>query len=372
MHLAWAENASGEKLIPKQHPAVPCGGPWSPSVGAPLLGFWPPLWLRGGLLQLAPTSLTLSSSPQVFEKPSPIVPVNQLPCPEMQDIIYPLDEEAFLKVSPELRNSDLHGSTDSGFGSAKPSLQTEEPQFLLPPPHPQASGALGKEAPTELQDSSSSGSSSSTDSGICLQDSRLRPGKGPAWEQQVENASQRQDDSGIGLIHNSEGQPGDAQDGSALGHVSLLRPEVPEEEDPAAVAFQGYVKQTRCTEEKAAVAGSLEEEPPLTDGLGPQFRTCLDAEANWPLPALAKGYVKQDPPGVTVAPTDAPAGQWNQLPEEWPLLGLTSCGDLGTADWSFIHDLAPLDCVAASGGLLGSFDSDVVTLPLISSLYSNE
>ncbi|VTJ51490.1 Hypothetical predicted protein, partial [Marmota monax] len=36
--------------------------------------------------------------------------------------------------------------------------------------------------------------------------------------------------------------------------------------------------------------------------------------ADWPPPALAKGYVKQDPPGMTVAPSDGPAGQWNQLP----------------------------------------------------------
>lgn len=32
----------------------------------------------------------------------------------------------------------------------------------------------------------------------------------------------------------------------------------------------------------------------------------------------------------------------------------------------------PLDCVEAPGGLVGSFDSDLVTLPLISSLHSNE
>ncbi|XP_047371710.1 interleukin-10 receptor subunit alpha isoform X1 [Sciurus carolinensis] len=308
----------------------------------------------------------------VFKKPSPIIPVSQLPYPEMQDTIHSLIEEAFPKVSPELRNSDLHGSTDSGFGSAKPSLQTEELQFLLPAPQPQACGALGKGVPTELQDSCSNGSHSSTDSGICLQVLNYGPGPGPTWEQQVEKASQGQDDSGIGLVHNSEGQPGDAQSGSTLGPVSLPRPEVLEEEDPAEVAFPGYLKQTRCTGEKAAAAGCLEEEAHLTGDLGPQFRTYPDAEADWPPPALAKGYVKQDPPGVTVAPSGSPTGQWNQLPEEGPFLDLTSCGDLGTSDWSFIHDLAPLDCVAASGGLLGSFDSDMVALPLISSLYSSE
>jgi len=65
----------------------------------------------------------------VFEKPQASSFVSQLPCPEPQDAIHPLDEEACPKVSPELKNSELHGSTDSGFGSAKPSL----PPPLLPP-----------------------------------------------------------------------------------------------------------------------------------------------------------------------------------------------------------------------------------------------
>lgn len=138
------------------------------------------------------------------------------------------------------------------------------------------------------------------------------------------------------------------------------------------MAFQGYLKQTRCTEEKATVAACLEEETPLTDGFSPQFRTCWDPEAGWPPPALAKGYLKQDTPGITLAPSGIPTGQWSQQTEEWPLLGLTTCDDLGLSDWSFVNDLAPRDCVAAPGGLLGSFDSDLVTQPLVSSLYSSE
>lgn len=272
-------------------------------------------------------------------------------------------------MSPELRNSELHGSTDSGFGSAKPSLQTEEPQFLLPALHPQFGGTLGKGASLELE---SSGSSSSSDSGICLQEPSLGPGSVPSWEQPVGTHGQGQDDSGIGLIHNSEGRPGGTQDGSALGHVSPLGHETPEEEDPAAVAFQGYLQQTRGTGEKAAEAGCLEEESSSTDGFNPQLRMCLGAEEAWPPPVLVKGYLKQDPPEVTLTPSGAPAGQGNPQTEEWSLLGLTSYGDLGTSDWSFAHDLAPPDCVAAPGSLLGSFDSDLVILPLISSLHSSE
>lgn len=274
-------------------------------------------------------------------------------------------------MSPELRNSELHGSTDSGFGSAKPSLQADEPQFLLSAPNPQAEETLGTEAPLSPENSCSSGGGSSTDSGICLQEPSPSPGTEPSWELPAGSNSRNQDDSGIGLVQNSEGKPEDARGGSAVGHTSPLGPEMPAE-DPAAEAFRGYLKQTQCTEEKAASASGLEEESSSTDGLGPKFRTCLEAEEGWPLPALAKGYLKQDPSEISLTPSGAPAGQWNQPAEDWPLLHLTSCGDLGTSGWSFAHELAPLDCVEAPGGLVGSFDSDLVTLPLISSLHSNE
>ena len=275
-------------------------------------------------------------------------------------------------MSLELRNSELHGSTDSGFGSAKPSLQTEEPQFLLHAPHLKAGRTLGKGASLDLENSCSDGSSNSTDSGICLQEPNLSLGMVPSWEQQVRSNSQGQDDSGIGLVQNSEGQPGDVQDGSASGQVSPMGPKAPGEEDPAVVAFQGYLKQIRSTEEKAAKEGCLEEESSSTDGFGPPVRMCLDAEEAWPPPALAKGYLKQDPPEVTLAPSRAPTREWSHPTEQWSLLGLTSCGDLGTSDWSFAHSLAPLNCVIAPGSLLGSVDSDLVTLPLIATLHSNE
>ncbi|XP_010951782.2 interleukin-10 receptor subunit alpha isoform X1 [Camelus dromedarius] len=308
----------------------------------------------------------------VFKEHGPFSFTSQLSCPETQDTIHPLDEEAFPKVSAELRNSELHGSTDSGFGSAKPSLQTDEPQFLLSAPHPQAGGTLGKGAPLSLENSCGSGSSSSTDSGICLREPSLSPGTEPSWEPQVGSDSPDPDDSGIGLVQNSKRQPQDVPGGSALGHVSPQGPEGPAEEDPAAGAFQGYLKQTRCTEEKAAKSGLLEEESSSTDGLGPQFRMRLDTEMGWPLPALAKGYMKQEPPEMPLAPPGDPAGPWNQSVEEWSLLSLTSCGEHRTSDWSFAHDLAPRDPVATPGCLLDNFDSDMGALPLISSLLTNE
>ncbi|XP_066101869.1 interleukin-10 receptor subunit alpha [Saccopteryx bilineata] len=304
----------------------------------------------------------------VFKKPSPFSFTSQLPQPETQDILHPIDEEAFPKVSLELRNSELHGSTDSGFGSAKPSLQTEEPQFLLPAPYHQAGGPVGKGASLELGNSGGS----STDSGICLQEPKLSSCMVSSCGQQVRSSSQGQDDSGIGLVPDSEGQPGDAREGSALARVSPLGSEVTEEDDPVVMAFQGYLKQTRNTEEKTAKAGCLEEESSSTDGFGPQFRMCLEAEAARPPAGLARGYLKQDPPEVILTPLDAPAGQCNQPTEEWSLLGLTSYGDLRPSGWSFAHDLAPLDCVAALGSIPGSFDSNLVSLPLISSLHASE
>ncbi|KAM7084300.1 interleukin-10 receptor subunit alpha [Molossus nigricans] len=292
----------------------------------------------------------------VFGRPSPFSIASQLPRLEPKDTIHPIDEEALPKVSLELRNSELHGSADSGFGSAKPSLQTEEPEFLLPAPHPQAGGTPG--ASLELEESSSSSSGGgSTDSGICLQEPGLSAGTG--------RGGQGRDDSGIGLAPSSERPPGEPQLGSASG------PDVAEEEDPAVVAFQGYLKQSRDAEEKAAETGCPAEESSSPDGFGPQSRTCLAAEGAWS-PALVKGYLKQGPPEVTLAPSAPPAGQWNPPAEEWALLGLTSCEDLGTTAWSFAHDLAPLDCVAAPGGLLGTFDSDLVTQPLICSLHCSE
>ncbi|KAG8522234.1 Interleukin-10 receptor subunit alpha [Galemys pyrenaicus] len=305
----------------------------------------------------------------VFNKPTPFILISQISWPETHVTIHPLDEEAFPKVSPELRNSELHGSTDSGFDSAKPSLQTEEPQFLLPASDPQAKETMGKGAPLELENNCSSGCSTSTDSGICLQEHSLCPSVEPHWESQPGSNSQGEDDSGIGLIQKSEGQPGDIQGGSALAYTRSLRPEVPSEDDSTTVAFQGYLKQSRCTEEKEAKAECLEEESPSTDSLDPTCQTCLDAEAGWPPPALAKGYLKQGAPGMTLTPSGTSVEQWKHPTEEWPLLGLTSCGDLGTSDWSFGHVLAPLDRVVAPGGLLGSFDSDLFNQQLMSSLH---
>ncbi|XP_075404893.1 interleukin-10 receptor subunit alpha [Tenrec ecaudatus] len=303
----------------------------------------------------------------VFKKP---VPFSQPPNPQVLDIIYHLDEEGFSKVSSELRHSELRGSTDSGFGSGKPSLQTEEPQFLLSTAPSLAGEATGQGEPTGLENGCTGGSGDSTDSGICLQEPRVSTSPEPGWELHADR--QDQDDSGIGLVHHSAKPPGDTLGSSALSKVSTPQPELPGDEGPAAVVCRGYLKQPEGTEEKVGSAGCLSGEASSTDTLGPKLPTCLDAEAGWPPPALARGYMKQDPPGVALL-SGTPAGQWDQPTEECPLLDLTTCGALGPSHWSFVlPDLAPPDCVVTPGNLLGSFDSDLVALPLISSLHRNE
>ncbi|XP_028722261.1 interleukin-10 receptor subunit alpha isoform X2 [Peromyscus leucopus] len=304
----------------------------------------------------------------VLEKSHNFFPVHPL-CPETLNSVHILDLEAFRKVSPELKDSDLHGSTDSGFGgSGKPSLQTEESHFLLPGSHPQGLGMLGKEEPPELRGSCTD----NTDSGICLQEPGSHSSMGPEWKQQLGYTSQGQDDSDVHLVQSSPEQAEDTQSGSALGHVHLLEPGVPEEKDQVVVTSQGYQKQARWKEEAADPAGHLDKEIPLADDSDPKLGVCLQAELAWPPPALAKGYLKQESQGMTPAPAGPLSRQRSQLAEGWSLLDVVSCGDLGTETWNFAHELAPQDYGAAPGGLLASFDSKLAALPLISSLQVEE
>lgn len=298
----------------------------------------------------------------VFEKLPDFLLANPR-CPETLDDIHILDLEAFPKVSPELKDSDLHGSTDSGFGSGKPSLQTEESQFFLLDSHPQIQETLGKEGSPELQDTCGD----NTDSGICLQESSLHSSMGPPWKQQFGYTHQDQDDSD--LVQNSPGQPKHTQDGSALGHGCLLEPEVPEEKDQVMVTFQGYQKQTRWKEEAAE---PLDGEIPLAEAFDPELGVRLQGDSAWPPVAPATGYLKQESQGMASAPPGTPSRRWNQLAEECSLLGVVSCEDLSIESLGFAHELVPLDCGAASSGLLDSLGTNLVTLPLISSLQIEE
>lgn len=260
----------------------------------------------------------------------------------------------------KLQDSKLYGNTDKSFGTTiQPSLPTQEAHFLV---SPQIEDILEKSAALQVQQSASN---NSTDSGICLQETSLCPGSGVHWEPRGEN------DSGVSLAQNPEGKPACEESGPAADQCNPLGPEEPREEDPVEAAFQGYLKQTRDTE-KTVQEGCLKEEPCSPHGLDPKFQACLEAEVGWPPPALAKGYVKQDNPGRTLVPKETSDEQWNRPTEELSFLAVTTCGDLGAPGWGFAHDLAPLDLVATSGGLLSRLDSDLVSLPLISSLHLDE
>ncbi|XP_055963648.1 interleukin-10 receptor subunit alpha isoform X2 [Sorex fumeus] len=320
--------------------------------GAPAMCLGLQLYVRGG--GKLPAAL-------VFEKPGPLGLVSQFPHP---DPIQPLNSETFLQDTPKLFDSELYTSTDSGFGSVRPSLQSQETPGLATP---KARGPLGKRA--SLEELHSDGS---TDSGVCLQEPSLGLGLEPPWELQQDDDSRGQDDSGVGLTHGSEEQPAPDQGGSASDHVDPPGPGVLGEEYPTDVTFQGYLKQTRGTEEKAAQVDCLEEESYSPDDLDPKFQTCLEAEVDQTPPALTKGYLKQDASGRSLVPTGASSEQWSHPTEGWSLLTLTTCGDLGASDWSFACGLAPLESVAAHGGLLGSLDSELASLPFISSLRVDE
>ncbi|XP_054989222.1 interleukin-10 receptor subunit alpha isoform X2 [Sorex araneus] len=321
--------------------------------GAPATCLGLQLYVRGG--GKLPAAL-------VFEKPGPLGLVSQFPPP---DPIQPLDSEAFLQVLPELRHSELYGSTDSGFGSVRPSLQSQETPILATP---RARGPLGKRA--SLEELHSEGS---TDSGVCLQEPSLCPGSEPPWEPQQEDGSRGQDDSGVGLTPGAEEQPASDHGGSASDHVDPPEPGVPEEEYPTDLAFQGYLKQTRGTEAEAAQVDCLEEEASCSsDDPDPKFQTCLEAEVDWMPPALTKGYLKQDALGRSLVTTGASAEPWSHPTEKCSLLALTTCGDLGASDWSFAHGQAPLESVATHGGLLALLDSELASLPFISSLQVDE
>lgn len=297
-----------------------------------------------------PSVLVLKESP-------PLDLVSQPPHP---DFIHPLDQEAFPEVCPKLQDAKLYGNTDKSFGTGiQLSLPIQETHFLV---GPQTDDTLEKIAALQVHQSASN---NSTDSGICLQETSLCPGSGVHWEPRGEN------DSGVSLAQNPEGQPAYEESGSATDQCNPLGPEEPREEDPVEAAFHGYLKQTRDTE-KTVQESCLKEEPCSQHGLDPKFQACLEAEVGWPPPALAKGYVKQDNPGRTLVPEEASAEQWNHPTEEWSLLAMTTCGDLGAPGWGFAHDLAPLDLGATSGSLLSSLDSDLVSLPLISSLHVDE
>ncbi|XP_044522290.1 interleukin-10 receptor subunit alpha [Gracilinanus agilis] len=292
-----------------------------------------------------------------------------------RDIICPLDEAAFPKVSLELKNSELHSSTDSGFSSTKQSLQSEDPQFLLPVLDPITSGPPEERSlqqPKSDLSTSSTSTSTSTDSGIYLHN--LSPQSGQEWGQQPGSGDHDQEDSGIGLPQSTTATPLGSSHGLQYKRGSTALegnsspPKLPEEEVEASVAFQGYLQQSRCTKKSQEETTSLGEDPSPIGSPGYKCRTQRDVELGWPPLAQTKGYLKQNSPSQSLGILGASPDQWIEPAEEWSLLNLVNNGDLKTFD---TPDL-PLLSFPIAPPPPGNLNSDLITLPLISSLHTNE
>ncbi|XP_072469205.1 interleukin-10 receptor subunit alpha [Notamacropus eugenii] len=286
-----------------------------------------------------------------------------------QDIIHHLDEATFPKVSLELKNSELHSSTDSGFSSTKQSLQSEDPQFLLPVLDPTAGGTQGGSGPQQPKSSCSTGSSStSTDSGVYLH--TLSPQSGQEWRQQPGSRDPDREDSGLGLPQSSTAIPlGSSQDlqhkrASTALEDNSSTPTLPEEEAAANMIFQGYLQQSRCTDQNQEGASSLGEDSSLTGSPGYKCRTHRDV-------AQTKGYLKQSLPSQSLGGPGASPRQWIEPTEEWNLLNLVSTGELTTFEHDDTPDLHLLNFPTAPTPP-EIWNIDPITLPLISSLHTNE
>ncbi|XP_074158335.1 interleukin-10 receptor subunit alpha [Sminthopsis crassicaudata] len=287
-----------------------------------------------------------------------------------QDVIHPLDEAAFPKVSPDLKNSELHSSTDSGFSSTKQSLQSEDAQFLLPGLDPTAGGTQrekGPQQPTGSLSTSTSTSTISSDSGIYLH--TLSSQSGQKCRRQP--GSRDREDS-CGTPHNSTATPLGSSQCLQYKRVSTIlednspSPKLSEEEAAVSVVFQGYLQQSKGTDESQEGASSLGKGSSPTDSPGYKCSTHRVVESDWPPLAQTKAYLKQSSPGQSLVVPGALPGQWTEATEKLSLLSLVSTDNLTTCEWSNTPDL-PL--APTPSGIL---NTGPITLPLISSLHINE
>ncbi|XP_012400434.1 interleukin-10 receptor subunit alpha isoform X1 [Sarcophilus harrisii] len=283
-----------------------------------------------------------------------------------QDVIHPLDEAAFPKVSPDLKNSELHSSTDSGFSSTKQSLQSEDAQFLLPGLDPTAGGTQ-REKGSQQPTGSLSTSTISADSGIYLH--TLSSQSGQKWRRQP--GSRDREDSGDPPQNSTATPLGSSQclqykRGSTILEDSSPPPKLSEEEAAVSVVFQGYLQQSKRTGESQEGASDLGKGSSPTGSPGYKCSTHRVVESDWPPLAQTKAYLKQSSPGQSLVVPEALPGQWSEATEKWSLLSLISTDNLATCEWSNTLDLS---LAPTSSGIL---NSGPITLPLISSLHINE
>ncbi|XP_053861436.1 interleukin-10 receptor subunit alpha [Malaclemys terrapin pileata] len=285
-----------------------------------------------------------------------------------KDVVVCLDEESIQQLSVCQRDTVQHHSTDSG---SSPAQQPPDKgcRFLTSPDD--------HEHLLELEDLAEGDSScTSTDSGICLQDSSSGLSQFSGSESQdYQRQLPGSDDSGISLARHSLCL---TLSSSGRDYTSVDEEQDQRERErdcsplasglsQEAVEFRGYLKQPK---------GTVERQQDRAEGQLPTKSpggTDNTLEMGCSEPALAKGYLKQASPGLTYGNADT------VLARESDSQGFTSrleCNSSSLLNYGALGISVPsksLPEFPKAPFALGIFNTDLLgSLPLISSLHSNE
>lgn len=285
-----------------------------------------------------------------------------------RDVVVCFDEELIQQLSVCQKDTVQHHSTDSGSSLAQQPPDKACTFLTFPDDH---------EHLLELEGLAGGDSScTSTDSGICLQDSSSGLSQFSGSESQdYKSQLPGSDDSGISLARHSlcltlsssgrdytsvdEGQDQRERERDCSPLARGLSQE--------AVEFRGYLKQTKGTVERQQdrAEGQLPTQSP--------GGTDVTLEMGCSEPALAKGYLKQVSPGLACGNADT------VLARESGSQGFTSrleCNSSSLLNYGALGISVPSKSLPELPKVpfaLGIFNTDLLgTLPLISSLHSNE
>ncbi|CAM4684965.1 unnamed protein product [Lepidochelys olivacea] len=285
-----------------------------------------------------------------------------------RDVVVCLDEESVQQLSMCQKDPMQHSSTDS---SSSPAQQPPDKGcvFLTFP-----DDCERRLEPEGLARGDSS--CNSTDSGICLQDSSS--GLSRFWGSESQDYKRQlpgSDDSGISLVRRPPclTHSASSRDYTSVDEGQDQRERERDSSPPArglsqeAVEFRGYLKQPK---------GTVERQQDKTEGQLPTQspgRTDVTLEMGCSEPALAKGYLKQASPELTCGNADT------VLARESGFLGFTSrleCSGSSLLNYGALGISVPSKSLPELPKVpfaLDIFNTDLLgTLPLISSLHSNE
>ncbi|TFK01963.1 forkhead box protein L2 [Platysternon megacephalum] len=285
-----------------------------------------------------------------------------------RDAVVCLDEESIQQLSVCQRDTVQHHSTDS---SSSPAQQPPDRGCTFLTSLDDHEHLLELEGPTR-----GDSSCTSTDSGICLQDSSSGLSQFSGSESQdYKRQLPGSDDSGISLGRHSlcltlsssgrdytsvdEGQDQRERERDCSPLARGLSQE--------AVEFRGYLKQPK---------GTVERQQDRAEGWLPTQSpggTDVTLEMGCSEPALAKGYLKQASPGLACGNADT------VLARESGSRGFTSrleCNSSSLLNYGALGISVPSKSfpeLPKAPFALSIFNTDLLgTLPLVSSLHSNE